>query len=54
MAGVIIYLVLWMVLPEAVTSAQKIEMRGENVTISSIIDFFKDEFENVKKSFHKK
>jgi phage shock protein PspC (stress-responsive transcriptional regulator) len=54
MAGVIIYLVLWIVLPEALTSAQKIEMRGENVTISSIIDFFKDEFENVKKSFHKK
>jgi phage shock protein PspC (stress-responsive transcriptional regulator) len=54
MAGVIIYLVLWIVLPEAQTSAQKIEMRGENVTISSIIDFFKDEFENVKKNFQKK
>ena len=54
MAGIFIYLILWIVLPEALTAAQKIEMRGENVTISSIIDFFKDEFENVKKSFHKK
>jgi phage shock protein PspC (stress-responsive transcriptional regulator) len=53
MAGLIIYLILWIVLPEAQTAAQKIEMRGENVTISSIIDFFKDEFENVKKNFKK-
>jgi phage shock protein PspC (stress-responsive transcriptional regulator) len=54
MAGIIIYLILWIVLPEAQTAAQKIEMRGDSVTISSIIDFFKDEFENVKKSFNKK
>jgi phage shock protein PspC (stress-responsive transcriptional regulator) len=54
MAGIVIYLVIWLVMPEAQTSAQKIEMRGETVTISSIIEFFKDEFENVKKSFHKK
>jgi phage shock protein PspC (stress-responsive transcriptional regulator) len=54
MAGVFIYLVLWIVLPEAQTSAQKIEMHGDTVTLSSLIDFFKNEFENVKKSFNKK
>lgn len=54
MAGVIIYLILWLVLPEANTVAQRLEMRGEEVTIHSIIDFFKDEFENVKRSFKKR
>jgi phage shock protein PspC (stress-responsive transcriptional regulator) len=54
MAGLLIYLVLWIILPEAITVAQKLEMHGEAVTISSITDFMKDEFENVKRSFKKK
>jgi phage shock protein PspC (stress-responsive transcriptional regulator) len=54
MAGIFIYLILWIVLPEAITVAQKLEMRGEDVTLSSITDFMKDEFENVKRSFKKK
>jgi phage shock protein PspC (stress-responsive transcriptional regulator) len=53
-AGILIYLILWVVLPEAITISQKLEMRGEAVTISSITDFMKDEFENVKRSFKKK
>lgn len=52
-AGILIYLILWVVLPEAITVSQKLEMRGEAVTISSITDFMKDEFENVKRSFKK-
>ena len=54
MAGVLIYLILWIVLPEAGTVAQKLEMRGEAVNFSNIGDFFRDEFENVKRSFKKK
>ena len=54
MAGVLIYLILWIVLPEANTVAQKLEMRGEPVNLSSIGAFFRDEFENVKNSFRKK
>lgn len=54
MAGIFIYLVLWIVLPEAITVAQKLEMRGEDVTLSSITDFMKDEFENVKRNFKRK
>jgi phage shock protein PspC (stress-responsive transcriptional regulator) len=54
MAGVIIYLILWIILPEAKTVAQKLEMRGEPVNLSNIGAFFRDEFENVKKSFTKK
>ena len=54
MAGVLIYIILWIVLPEAKSVAQKLEMRGEAVTFSSIRDFFKSEFEHVKGNFNKK
>lgn len=50
-SGIFIYLVLWFIIPEAQTTAQKLEMRGEAVTVDSIKDFIKEEFENVKKSF---
>ncbi len=53
-SGVLIYLILWIIMPEAQTTAQKLEMRGEPVTIDSIKNFFKDEFENVKRNFNKK
>jgi phage shock protein PspC (stress-responsive transcriptional regulator) len=54
MAGVLIYLVLWIILPEAATVAQKLEMRGEPVNLSNIGEFFRQEFENVKRSFSRK
>lgn len=54
MAGILIYLILWIVLPEANTVAQKLEMRGEAVNLSNMGDFFREEFENVKRSFKKK
>jgi phage shock protein PspC (stress-responsive transcriptional regulator) len=53
-SGVLIYLILWIILPEAQTAAQKLEMRGENVTIDSIKDFIKSEFDQVKENFKKK
>ena len=53
MFGILIYLVLWIILPEAHTVAQKLEMRGEPVNLSNIGAFFRDEFENVKRSFSK-
>jgi phage shock protein PspC (stress-responsive transcriptional regulator) len=54
MAGGLIYLILWIVLPEAHTILQKLEMRGEAATLSSITDFIKDEFDNVKRRYKKK
>jgi phage shock protein PspC (stress-responsive transcriptional regulator) len=54
MAGVLIYLILWIILPEATTVAQKLEMRGEPVNLSNIGEFFRQEFENVKRSFSRK
>lgn len=46
--GVLLYIVLWVLLPEAKTTAQKIEMRGEPVTIGSIKESVKREFNTVK------
>lgn len=48
--GIIIYLILYLVLPEARTTAQKIEMRGKPVNIQNIKDTVKREFNNVRKS----
>lgn len=50
--GVLVYIVLWIVLPEAKTTAQKIEMKGEPVNIHNIKDSVKDEFRNVKKNMN--
>jgi phage shock protein PspC (stress-responsive transcriptional regulator) len=52
--GFLIYIILWIVIPEAKTTAQKLEMRGDPVNVSNIENFFKEEFESVKKSFRGK
>ena len=48
--GLLIYLVLYIVLPEAKTTAQKIEMKGEPVNIHNIKESVKKEFNNVRKN----
>ncbi len=48
--GVLVYLILYVVLPEAKTTAQKIEMKGDPVNIHNIKDSVKKEFENVRKN----
>ena len=50
--GALTYLILWIVLPEARTTAQKIEMKGEPVNIHNIKDAVKREFENVRKKMN--
>ena len=48
--GIIIYLILYIVLPEAKSTAQKIEMKGNPVNIQNITDTVKKEFNNVRRS----
>jgi phage shock protein PspC (stress-responsive transcriptional regulator) len=48
--GALVYLVLWIVLPEAKTTAQKIEMKGDPVNVHNIKESVKEEFERVKKN----
>jgi phage shock protein PspC (stress-responsive transcriptional regulator) len=45
--GVLAYIILWIVIPEAKTTAEKLEMTGEPVTISNIEKKVREEFENV-------
>lgn len=48
--GAIVYLILYIVLPEARTTAQKIEMKGDPVNIHNIKDAVKKEFDTVRKN----
>lgn len=50
--GFLIYLILYIVLPEAKTTAQKIEMKGEPVNIHNIKDSVKKEFDTVRKNMN--
>jgi phage shock protein PspC (stress-responsive transcriptional regulator) len=45
--GVLAYIILWIVTPEAVTTSEKLEMTGEPVNISNIEKKVREEFENV-------
>ena len=49
--GVLAYIILWIVMPEATTTAEKLEMTGEPVTISNIEKKVREEFENVSEKF---
>ncbi|REG98515.1 PspC domain-containing protein [Flavobacterium aquicola] len=49
--GVLAYIILWIVMPEAVTTSEKLEMTGEPVTISNIEKKVREEFENVSGKF---
>ncbi|TAJ15126.1 PspC domain-containing protein [Marinilabiliaceae bacterium JC017] len=48
-----IYIILWIALPPAITTAQKLEMRGEHITISNIEKSIQKEYEEMKKNFSK-
>ncbi len=47
-SGLLLYLILWIVIPEAKTRAQKLEMRGEPVNISNLGKKVKEEFNQVR------
>lgn len=44
----IIYVILWIVLPRAVTASEKLEMRGEKVDLESIKNTVQEELQNIK------
>lgn len=49
----IIYPILWIVLPAARTSAQKLEMKGKDVTLSNIEKTVREEFSQIKRNMDK-
>lgn len=52
-AGILVYVILWIIVPKAVTTSQRLEMKGEEVTIKNIEKFLKDEVDAVKESYKK-
>ncbi|MGM0376976.1 MAG: PspC domain-containing protein [Bacteroidota bacterium] len=46
-----IYIILWIAIPPAVTSAQRLEMRGHDVNISNIEKNIRNEYYDVKNRF---
>lgn len=48
--GVLLYILLWILVPEAKTTAEKIMMTGEPVNISNIEKKIKDGFDNVSET----
>lgn len=46
--GVLLYIILWIVVPKARTTAQKLQMRGEPVTVQNIKRSINDEYQKVK------
>jgi phage shock protein PspC (stress-responsive transcriptional regulator) len=49
--GFIAYIILWIAMPKAVTTSEKLEMTGEPVTISNIEKKVREEFESVSNKF---
>jgi phage shock protein PspC (stress-responsive transcriptional regulator) len=47
-ASVLVYAILWIVIPRAETAAQKLEMRGEPVNVSNIEKKVREEYESAK------
>jgi phage shock protein PspC (stress-responsive transcriptional regulator) len=52
-SGFLLYLILWITLPEAKTTAEKLEMRGEAINVDNISKTIKDEFDRVNESAKK-
>ncbi len=51
--GFLLYIILWILLPEAQTTAEKLQMEGEAVNISTIEKKIRDEFQDISKSAKK-
>jgi phage shock protein PspC (stress-responsive transcriptional regulator) len=49
-SGVLLYAILWIVIPSAKTTAEFLEMKGEPVTLDSIKDHIKDARTNIMES----
>jgi phage shock protein PspC (stress-responsive transcriptional regulator) len=49
--GILAYIILWIAMPEAQTTSEKLEMRGEPVTISNIEKKVREEIEMLSEKF---
>lgn len=49
--GVIAYLVIWLLVPEARTTTERLEMRGKKINIQNIEESLKEELQDLNKRF---
>jgi phage shock protein PspC (stress-responsive transcriptional regulator) len=49
-SGIFIYIILWLIIPEAKTSTEKLQMRGEPITLESVNELLKEKVGEVKKN----
>jgi phage shock protein PspC (stress-responsive transcriptional regulator) len=52
-ASILIYIILWIVVPKAKTTAQRLEMQGKEATISNIEKSIKEEMTEVGENYNK-
>ncbi|MCA1758945.1 MAG: PspC domain-containing protein [Bacteroidales bacterium] len=52
-AALLAYIVLWIAVPKAVTTAQRLEMRGQEATVKNIEKSIREEVKEVKESYKK-
>ncbi|MBN2890980.1 MAG: PspC domain-containing protein, partial [Bacteroidales bacterium] len=50
-AAMIAYIILWIAVPKAVTTTQRLEMRGQEATVKNIEKSIKEEVKEVKESY---
>ncbi|WP_421917773.1 PspC domain-containing protein [Marinifilum sp.] len=50
---ILLYIIFWIVVPKAISTSQKLEMKGKKVNISNIEESIKDEYKEVKENFDK-
>ncbi len=52
-AAILAYIILWIAVPKAETTSQRLEMRGQEVTVRNIEKFIREEVDSVKDSYNK-
>ena len=52
-AALLAYIILWIAVPKAVTTAQRLEMRGQEATVKNIEKSIREEVDDVKESYRK-
>jgi phage shock protein PspC (stress-responsive transcriptional regulator) len=50
--GIFAYLILWIAVPKATNTAQRLEMRGQKVSVKNIEKFIRDEADAIKDSYN--
>src|SRR5690606_34321086 len=52
-AALLAYFILWIAVPKAVTTAQRLEMRGQEATVKNIEKSIREEVREVKESYNR-